>query len=159
MSLRSTRLLLLSLSLLALAAACGGGGNGEREEGVSLTPTTPQVQPMPSPSASPSPSTPLPSPTPAGGAQPLPEIAVTPVAEPFEITVKEAVNIRDRPSVSTESNILGVIYPGHKATVLGEARGQEVEEGKGDLWYQIELPQTAGSIKGFVYAPLVEKAE
>jgi len=76
-------------------------------------------------------------------------VEVTSVA-PFQITVKEAVNIRAAPN--TEADILGGIFPGDTKTVIGEVHGQEAEPGQGDLWYALEDG-------GFVYAPFVEKVE
>jgi hypothetical protein len=130
--------------LLALGlgmAACGGQGPPEE---VAAPPPSPQptaavvtVVPTPLPTPTPRPS-PSPTPTPA---------AVTPVT-PFEITVSEAVNIRAAPT--TQAAILGAIFPGERRRVVGEARGQEVEPGRGNVWYAIE-----GG--GFVYSPLVQR--
>ncbi len=134
--------------LLALGlgmAACGGQG-----------PPADVVMPpvSPSPFASPTvvlvtvvPTTPaatIPTPTPRPTPTPVP---VTPVT-PFEITVSEAVNIRAAPT--TEAAVLGAIFPGERRRVVGEARGQEVEAGRGNVWYAIE-----GG--GFVYSPLVQR--
>jgi hypothetical protein len=77
---------------------------------------------------------------------------VTPVA-PFEITVSlENSGLRIRETPSTNSDVIGAIYSGDKKRVTGEARGEEAEPGKGDLWYALE-----GG--GFVYAPLTKKVE
>ena len=158
--------LLPILALVALVSACGGGGpersltEGEGSPSPIGTPpifqrspvaTTPPVSPGGSPTAA------TPTPTPTAGGTPVVRVAVTPVAEPFQVTVNEAVNVRDRPSASEESTILGGIYPGDKAKVVGEARGQEVEPGKGDLWYQVELTRNGTTVSGFVYAPFVVK--
>ena len=148
--------LLASVVAAALVMACGGGGDGilTGEEG-SPTPTaTEPIFPTPvsgTPEASPAVVTPT--------ATPAVEVEVTPVAEPFEITVDEAVNVRDRPSTGEESTPLAIIFPGGRAKVLGEARGEEAEPGEGDLWYQVELTQEGTTVLGFVYAPLVEKVE
>ncbi len=163
MSLRLPALLPLAV-VVALVAACGGGGveRSLTEESASPSPSgaAPIFQrspvptsPGPTGAASPS-ATPAPAPTTSEV-----EVAVTPVAQAFQVTAKEAVNIRDRPSTSPESTILGGLFPGFKANVLGEARGQEVEAGQGDLWYQIELTQDGATIRGFVYAPFVVKAQ
>ena len=157
---------LLSLAVAAaLISGCGGGGPQRplTEERGSPTPTvapifqrspvagTPAASPALSPAATPLAATPTPTPA------TLPPVDVTPVAQPFQVTVSEAVNVRDRPS--TEGAVVGSIYPGDKVTVVGEARGQEVELGKGDLWYQVELTRDGGTVRGFAYAPYVEKVE
>ncbi len=135
--------------LLLASMACGDGGPPLLSETRTPTPpgrASPIATPFPSPSpaptgaATPTP-TPTPSPAPAGN------VPVTPVS-PFEITVRDAVNVRAAPN--TSAPLLGGIYPGERRRVIGEARGQEVEAGRGDLWYALE-----GG--GFVYAPLVEK--
>lgn len=139
----------LSVLLLALAfasGACFGDGDflGERE-----TPTpTPAFTGTPGPTVTGTPTgtgTPTVSPT----ATSTPSVNVSPVT-PFEITVKEAVNIRAAPS--TNAAVLGAIFPGEKKKVIGEARGEEAQAGQGDLWYALE-----GS--GFVYAPFVVKVQ
>lgn len=128
--------------LLALGlglSACGGQG--------------PPAEVSPSPASPPSPTPTVvvatvvpPSPIPVPSPTPTP-VAVTPVA-PFEVTVSEAVNVRAAPT--TEAAIVGAIYPGERRRVVGEALGQEVEAGRGNVWYAIE-----GG--GFVYAPLVQR--
>lgn len=158
MSLRLGALLALAAAA-ALVLACGGGGDGilTGEEG-SPTPTPTATEPISE--RTPVPGTPEASPgvvTPT--ATPAVEVVVTPVAEPFEITVEEATNVRDRPSTGEESTVLAIIFPGGRARVLGEARGEEAEQGEGDLWYQVELTQEGITVVGFVYAPLVEKVE
>jgi len=167
MFLRLTVLLSLAVAA-ALILSCGGGGpeHALLEERGSPTPTlapifqrspvagTPAASPALSPAATPLATTPLAAtPTPAS----QPPVDVTPVAQPFQVTVSEAVNVRDRPS--TEGTVVGGIYPGDKATVVGEARGQAVEPGKGDLWYQVELTRNGGTIRGFAYASNVERVE
>lgn len=159
MSLRIGALLALAAAA-ALLLACGGGGDGILigDEG-SPTPTaTAPIFPTPgagTPRTSPGVVIPTATPaaTPAGG------VVVTPVAEPFEITVDEATNVRDRPSTGGESTVLAIIFPGGRAMVLGEASGEEAEPGEGDLWYQVELTQEGTTVVGFVYAPLVERVE
>jgi hypothetical protein len=120
-------------------AACGGQG-----------PPADVVVPPVSPSPFPSPTvvvvTVVPT-TPAATTPTPTPVAVTPVT-PFEITVSEAVNIRAAPT--TEATVLGAIFPGERRRVVGEARGQEVEAGRGNVWYAIE-----GG--GFVYSPLVQR--
>jgi uncharacterized protein YgiM (DUF1202 family) len=73
---------------------------------------------------------------------------VTPVT-PFQVTVDDAVNRRDSPS--TESGIVGTINAGDEETVIGQVRGEEVEEGN-DIWYQLE----GGS---FVYSGTVTRVQ
>ncbi|GBD13398.1 hypothetical protein HRbin24_01426 [bacterium HR24] len=128
------------LALALGAVACGGGESAPPPVTPSAapqsSPTVIVVTVVPSPTPTPAPATPTPSPAP-----------VTPVA-PFEITVSEAVNVRAAPT--TEASVLGAIYPGERRRVVGEARGQEVEAGRGNVWYAIE-----GG--GFVYAPLVQR--
>ncbi len=163
MSVRVGALVALTVTA-ALVVGCGGGGGRfltEEEGSPSPAGTAPifQRSPLPTvalgtPGASPGAATATPKPASPPPLSPLP---VTPVAQPFEVTVTEAVNIRDGPS--TNGNILGAIYQGHKAKVLGEARGQEAEPGQGDLWYQVEITQDGTIIRGFVYAPLVLKVQ
>jgi len=167
MSLRLIALLALVV-VVTLVLACGGGS----ELTPTPTATAPIFQRSPTPAGSPRPpvsgspvATPVTSPvgSPAAGTPattPSPAVTspinVTPVAQPFQIGVDEAINVRDRPS--TEGAIAGVIYPGDNAKVVGEARGQAVEPAKGDLWYQVELTQNGTTIRGFVYAPFVKRA-
>ncbi len=165
MSLRLGAMLLLAATA-ALVISCGGGSERSLSEGnTSPSPsrTSPIFQRSPaagsptqsagaSPTASPA-GTPAPT---ATGAATSPEVNVTPVSQPYDVTVDEAVNIRSRPSTAAEPPV-GAIYQGEKAKVVGEARGQEVEPGKGDLWYQIELTRNGSTITGFVWAPLVKK--
>ena len=70
---------------------------------------------------------------------------VTTVA-PYEITVYEATNVRNRPS--TNSEIIGPIFPGEHKTVVGKTRGEWVES-ESDMWLTLENG-------GFVYAPLTK---
>ena len=137
----------LSVLLLALAvagAACFGDGNflGDQE---TSTPT-PTSTGTPGPTGT---GTPTATVSPTATITATPSVSVTPVT-PFEITVKEAVNIRAAPS--TNAALLRAIFPGEKKKVIGEARGEEVEPGQGDLWYALE-----GG--GFVYAPFVVKVQ
>ena len=169
MSLRLGAMLLLA-GMAALLVACGGGGERSlSDDRTSPSPsgTSPIFQRSPvagsptrgaggSPTASPAGTQPAPTATTAETT--APEVNVTPVSEPFEITVDEAVNIRSRPSTTAEPPV-GAIYQGQKAKVVGEARGQEAEPGKGDLWYQVELTQNGSTISGFVYSPLVKKTQ
>lgn len=146
---RWMRMVAMSVSLLALAgSACSGGDGGFLGE--EETPTfTPAITGTPGPTITGTPTgtaTATVSPTPTATA--TASVNITPV-EPFEITVKEAVNIRSTPSVRPD-NVVGAIFPGERKKVIGEARGEEAEAGQGDLWYALE-----GG--GFVYAPLVEK--
>ncbi len=164
MSLR--RAVLLSLAGgAALILACGGDTELVLEDG-SPTPTgttsASQQSPTPStsPQASPGGSTPTTTPTPEATATPADEVEVIPVAEPFEVEVSAGNSgLRVRETPSTVATILGAIYVGDRATVLGEAHGEEVESGKGDLWYQVDVTQDGVTIRGFVYAPFVEEAE
>ncbi len=154
----------------ALFSACLGGGDGSAPEldiSPLASPTAPifQRSPLPSPGASPTASpqaspTARASPTATATAEATPAegVDVTPV-EAFEVTVKEAVNVRARPSTSQESSIVGAIYPGFKAKVIGETRGQEVEPGQGDKWYQVELTQNGNVVRGFVYAAYVVQTQ
>ncbi|HXG42604.1 MAG TPA: SH3 domain-containing protein [Dehalococcoidia bacterium] len=130
-------LLALGLGLVA----CGGQGPPAESSPVATFPSAPP----PTPTvvvATVAPATPTPTPSPS----PTP-VAVTPVT-PFEITVSEAVNIRAAPT--TQAAIVGAIYPGERRRVVGEAAGQEVEPGRGNVWYAVE-----GG--GFVYSPLVQR--
>jgi len=162
--------MLLVVVTAALVLGCGGGSErslSEQKTSPSPSGTAPIFQRSPvrgtptqtaggSPTASPAGT--APAPTATAAATTAPEVNVTPVSEPFEVTVDEAVNIRSRPSTTAEPPV-GAIYQGEKAKVVGEARGQEVERGKGDLWYQIELTQNGSTISGFVYSPLVKKTQ
>ena len=149
----SVPLLALALALL-LATACGGDGDGARPAGRLTDPRS------------------VPTATPWGQA-PAPIIlepgALTPISEsgteetgvngevgdevtsvtPFQITVDDSANLRESPS--TESGIVGTMGAGDEATVIGQVRGELVEEGN-DLWYQLE----DGS---FVYSGTVTKVE
>ena len=166
MSVRVGALVALAVTA-ALVFGCGGGGGRfltEEEGSPSPASTAPifQRSPLPSvavgtPGASPAAT---PAPAPAADVTPSVQVAVTPVAESFEVTVTaENTGLRIRETPSTNGNILGAIYQGHKAKVLGEARGQEAEPGQGDLWYQVEITQDGTIIRGFVYAPLVLKVQ
>jgi len=149
----SVPLLALALALL-LATACGGDGDGARPAGRL---TDPRLVPTATP----------------WGQPPAPIIlepgALTPVSEngteepgvngevgdevtsvtPFQITVDDSANLRESPT--TESGIVGTMGAGDEATVIGQVRGELVEEGN-DLWYQLE----DGS---FVYSGTVTKVE
>jgi hypothetical protein len=149
----SVPLLALALALL-LATACGGDDGGARPAGRL---TDPRVVPTATP----------------WGQAPAPIIlepgALTPVSEtgteepgvngevgdevtsvtPFQITVDDSANLRESPT--TESGIVGTMGAGDEATVIGQVRGELVEEGN-DLWYQLE----DGS---FVYSGTVTKVE
>ncbi len=125
------------LALALGAVACGGGESAPPASPSWSPPASPTVivvTVVPSPSLSPTPATPTP-------------VVATPVT-PFEVTVAEAVNIRAAPT--TQAAIVGAIYPGERRRVVGEAVGQEVEPGRGNVWYAIE-----GG--GFVYSPLVQR--
>lgn len=150
---RWMRMVAMSVSLLALALAglaCFDGDGGFLGEEETPSPTA-AITGTPGPTITATPTatgtaTATVSPTPTATA--TPSVNITPV-EPFEITVKEAVNIRSTPSVRPD-NVVGAIFPGERKKVIGEARGEEALSGQGDLWYALE-----GG--GFVYAPLVEK--
>ena len=161
-------LTILITVLTLLAWACGGGGGEFLIDRTTPTPTgTPAIfQRSPvagaaSPTAAASPTgSPVASPTAAQS--PVAGANVTPEANPFEITVNaenSGLRIRERPSASDDSTVLGSIFQGEKAKVIGQARGQEVEPGKGDVWYQIEITIAGELVRGFVYAPFVEKVQ
>jgi len=146
-------LLALALALL-LATACGGGDGGERPAGRL---TDPRSVPTATPWAE------LPEPI------ILEPGALTPISEggaeetggngevgdevtavtPFQITVDDSINRRESPS--TQSGIVGIISGGDEETVIGQVRGEPVEEGN-DIWYQLE----DGS---FVYSGAVTKVQ
>ncbi len=149
----SVPLLALALALL-LATACGGDDGGERPAGRLTDPRS------------------VPTATP-WGQPPAPIIldpdALTPISEtgtdetgvngevgdevisvtPFQITVDDSANLRESPS--TESGIVGTMDAGDEETVIGQVRGELVEEGN-DLWYQLEDGN-------FVYSGTVTKVE
>ncbi len=167
MSLRLGAMLLLAV-MTALFLGCGGSSERSLSD-VKTSPSASGTSPIfqrspvsgsPTQAASGSPTASAtatqPTATATGAATTSPEVNVTPVSQPYDITVDEAVNIRSRPSSAAEPPV-GAIYQGEKAKVVGEVRGQEAEPGKGDLWYQIELTQNGSTISGFVYAPLVKK--
>ncbi|HEU4759330.1 MAG TPA: SH3 domain-containing protein [Dehalococcoidia bacterium] len=165
MALRLSALLALA-ALAALATAClGGGGSSAPEVAVSPIPSETaaifQRSPLPSPTASPQASptgTASPTATATAAATPATDVAVTPVAEPFDVTVTaDNSGLRIRSTPSTNGGVLDAIYGGEKAKVLGEAHGQEVEPGKGDLWYQVEITRNGNAVRGFVYAAYVVK--
>jgi hypothetical protein len=147
-----------ALVLALVGVSCGDGGDFLLDEEPTETPfftRTPAVglTVTPGPTITPGATTRPEATVTPEAAMPeatTPSVEVTPVAG-FEITVKEAVNIRAAPT--TGADLIGgdsVIYPGHRRTVIGQARGEEVEEGSGDLWYALEDG-------GFVYAPFVEE--
>lgn len=149
MSARATGLLAATAALAALAAACGGGGETPPAETPPPATATaqPGAQPTPAPQATETP--------------PGPQAEITPVTA-FQITVSaenSGLRIRERPRATQDTPVLGAIYEGWEATVLGEARGQEVEPGKGDLWYYVEMSLDGETVRGFVYAPYVEQVE
>ncbi len=163
MSLRLGLLLPLA-GVAALILACGGDPDvvlddsspspTEAASSSPLSTSTGTFEPSPGSGTS------ISTPTPAATATPVATVDVTPVAEPFEIGVSAANSgLRVRETPSTTGTILGAIFLGDIATVLGEARGEEAEAGGGDLWYQVELTQDGVTVDGFVYAPLVEKVE
>lgn len=163
MSLRLGLLLPLA-GVAALILACGGDPEVVLDDSTPSPTETAFASPSPTPTstsqASPGSATPTPTPTPAATATPVIVVDVTPVAEPFEIGVSVANSgLRVRETPSTSGTILGAIFVGDTAMVLGEARGEEAESGGGDLWYQVELTQDGVTVSGFVYAPLVEKVE
>ena len=154
MTTRGLTVSLLALALvLLLATACGGDGD-ERSAGRLTDPRS------------------VPTATP-WGQRPEPIIlepdALTPISEtgteetgdngevgdevtsvtPFQITVDDSANRRESPS--TESAIAGIINAGDEETVVGQVRGEPVEEGN-DIWYQLE----DGS---FVYSGTVTKVQ
>jgi len=151
MILRPAGLILAITTLAILAWGCGGNGGllgDETTPSPSGTPPIFQRSPVartPAPTgAATSPGT-SPAPT---GQTPAANIAVTPVTA-FEITVTEAVLIREGPATDTDP--LGGIYPGERKRVTGQALGQEVTAGSGNrIWYQLEEG-------GFVYSGLVQK--
>ncbi len=157
-------LLPLFAVMLTLAAACFGGSSDEEGPTATPSPNSPVFQrqtptpgagsPTPSPNATTtSPAAGTSTPAPTSGAT-SPPVSVSPVSQQFQISVPAALNIRAKPSTAQDSQIVGAIYPGEKATVTAEAKGQEVEAGQGDLWYQVQTP---GGVQGFVYAAFVTK--
>jgi hypothetical protein len=145
--------LAVALALL-LATACGGDGDGERPAGRLTDPrsvptATPWADPPEPIILEPGALTPI-SETGTGDTGVNGEVGdeVTPVT-PFQVTVDDAVNRRDSPS--TESDIVGTINAGDEETVIGQVRGEVVEEGN-DIWYQLE----GGS---FVYSGTVTRVQ
>ncbi len=168
MALRLSALLALAAAA-ALAAACFGGGDGSAPE-VGFSPIPSETAPIfqrspvaPSPTTSPQASptgTTAPAATATAAATPPSDVAVTPVAQPFDVSVTaENSGLRIRSTPSTNGGILDAIYGGEKAKVIGETHGQEVEPGKGDLWYQVEITRNGNTVRGFVYAALVLKVQ
>jgi hypothetical protein len=155
MTMRGPIVPLLALALaLVLATACGGGDGGERPAG-RLT------DPRSVPTATPWAQAPEPIILEPGALTPISESdteetgvngevgdEVTPVT-PFQITVDDSANVRASPS--TESGIVATISAGDEETVIGQVRGEMVEEGN-DIWYQLE----DGS---FVYSGTVTKVQ
>ena len=157
-------LLLPLAGVAALILACGGDPDVVLDDSTPSPTETALSSPSPTPTgtsqASPGSGTPIPTPTPAATTTPVATVDVTSVAEPFEIGVSTANSgLRVRETPSTTGTILGAIFLGDTAIVLGEARGEEAQAGGGDLWYQVELTQDGVTFNGFVYAPLVEKVE
>ena len=70
--------------------------------------------------------------------------------EPFVVTVETGVNIRSAPT--TDSSILGGIFPGEERTVIGVTSGETVEADLGDRWFVLQDG-------GFVYAAIVTAVE
>jgi hypothetical protein len=140
-------------------AACGGSGEEFPPDGdgsPSPTGTVPTTDGTPT--ATPTPGSPTAdTPTPADGTTPTPAIDIVEV-QPFDVTADEAVNVRDRPSTDA-ATVIGGIFPGETATVIGEARGPEAIEGAGDLWYWVEFVRDGTPVRGFVYEPVVERME
>ena len=65
----------------------------------------------------------------------------------------EAANIRG--AASTEGNLLGVLYPGQEATILGEVTGSD-----GTTWYRIEVVTAEGiTITGYVKGSLMTNVD
>ena len=152
---RGLTVLLLALAFgLMLAMACGGGDGGGRPDG-RLT------DPRSVPTATPWAQAPEPIILEPGALTPISERAteeaggsdevsdeVTSVT-PFQITVDDSANLRGSPS--TEGGIVGTINAGEEATVTGQVRGEEVDEGN-DIWYQLEDGN-------FVYSGTVTRVE
>lgn len=146
-------LLALAFALL-LATACGDGDGDTRPAGRLTDPrsvptATPWAEPPEPIILEPGALTPI-SESGTDGGEVNGEVGdqVTPVA-PFAITTDDSVNRRESPS--TESDIAGIISAGDQETVIGEVRGEPVEEGN-DVWYQLE----DGS---FVYSGAVTRVE
>lgn len=141
---------------IALALACGG----DDSDGEDVTSPSPSTAESPAATASATPAggiyTPsnTPSPPEEPTPTPVPDIEVIPV-EPFDVQTAEAINVRDTPS--TAGNVVGILFPGEKAKVLGEAHGEAVEAGD-DTWYKVELTQDGATVQGFLYAPYVAPA-
>ena len=150
---RGLTLPLLALALaVVLATACGGGDGGARPAGRLTDPRSVAT-------ATPWGQTPEPIILEPGALTPISESGteeaevngevgdeVTPVT-PFQVTVDGSTNRRVSPS--TQSAIAGTISAGNKETVIGQVRGEAVEEGN-DIWYKLE----DGS---FVYSGAVNK--
>jgi hypothetical protein len=141
---------------MAVALACGGD-DSDGEDVTSPSPTA-AGSPAATASATPAGGTAIPSGTPSPTDEPtptpVPEVEVIPV-EPFEVQTAEAINVRDIPS--TSGNVVGIVFPGDRAKVLGEAHGEAVEAGD-DTWYKIEVTQDGATVQGFLYAPFVAPA-
>lgn len=157
---------ILTIGLALLAGACDTGGGDTLVDSAETTPT-PEASPTglrttrSEPTISPTPERTLPSPDPTVAATPTEQIiqqiedSAVPEADivqvdPFAITVETGVNIRSAPT--TDSSIIGGIFPGEERTVIGETRGETVDADLGDLWFALQDG-------GFVYAPIVAAIE
>jgi len=147
---------LLCVLTLAGVTACFGDDEG----GILVRPQSPTATARPrsspiagstrTPTATPAPQT-TPTTQPTVTSTGTPDVVpVTPVAC-FVITTEEGVNIRERPTISSDP--LGVLSPGEKRNVIGQASGDEAIAGQGTTWYAL---QNDG---GFIYKPLVTTVE
>lgn len=152
--------ILLGAPLLPLAIAFALGCNGDGNDGEDTPSPSPTATQSPAATASATPvdttdaPSDTPGPTPEPTPTPVPQVDVTPV-DPFGVRSAEAINVRETPS--TDSDLIGAIYPGEIATVTGEAHGEAVEAGN-DTWYQVEFTRDGEAIRGFLYAAYVAPA-
>ena len=156
----------LTIGLALLAGACDTGGGDVLVDSAETTPT-PEASPTElrttrsEPTISPTPERTVRPPNPTVAATATEQIiqqiedsaaieADIVEVEPFVVTVETGVNIRSAPT--TDSSIIGGIFPGEEQTVIGETRGETVDAELGDLWFALQDG-------GFVYAPIVTAVE
>jgi hypothetical protein len=75
----------------------------------------------------------------------IPTVTGTPLDAEIVVTYEEQINVRGGPS-SRYYPVVGIMYPGQKAPVLGRSPGED--------WIMIYFPGVEGDV-GWVYAPLV----
>ena len=155
----------LAIGLALLAGACDTGGG----DVLVSDETTPTAEASPAglrttraePTISPTPARTIPAPDPTVAATPTEQVIQqiedsgtleTEIieVEPFVVTVETGVNIRSAPT--TDSSILGGIFPGEERTVIGVTSGETVEADLGDRWFALQDG-------GFVYAAIVTAVE